>query len=53
MVVKDVIGVVMGIIVLAGLSVAILNGGQTASVIAASGTAFTGLIGAATHPGKY
>lgn len=51
MVVKDIIGVAVAIVVLAGLSVAIINGGQTASVIKASGDSFAGLISAATHPG--
>ncbi len=45
-------GIGVAIIVLAGLSVAIINGGQTASVIKESGNAFAGLIGAATNPGK-
>lgn len=53
MVLKDVIGIGTAVIILAGLSVAILNGGQTASIISASGTAFSGLITSATHPGKY
>lgn len=51
MVVKDIVGVAMAIVVLAGLSVAIINGGQTASVISASGKAFAKLIDTATHPG--
>lgn len=50
MVVKDIIGVAIAIVVLAGLSVAIINGGKTAAVIKASGDAFTNLISAATHP---
>jgi hypothetical protein len=53
LIVKDIVGIAAGIIVLAGLSVAILNGGQTASVIGATGKAFSDTITAATHPGKY
>ena len=52
MAVKDLIGVATGIIILAGLSVAIINGGQTAQVINAAGNSFANLIGAATHPGR-
>jgi hypothetical protein len=37
-----------GIVVLAGVSVAIINGGQTARVITAAGNAFTSAIRAAT-----
>ena len=51
MVVKDIVGVAVAIVVLAGLSVAVINGGQTAAVISASGNAFANLIGTATHPG--
>lgn len=51
MVMKDIIGVAVAIVVLAGLSVAIINGDRTAQVIKASGDSFANLIGAATHPG--
>ena len=47
---KDILGIAVGIIVLAGISVAIINGGQTAQVIAASADGFGNLIGRATHP---
>ena len=52
MYVKDIVGVLVAVVVLAGLSVAIINGGQTATIIEKSGAAFVGLINAATHPGQ-
>ncbi len=53
MAIRDITGIAVAIVVLAGLSVAIINGGNTASIIGKSGEAFVGLINAATHPGKY
>ncbi len=50
--VRGIIGIGVGIIVLAGISVAIINGGQTANIIGTSGKAFAGLITAATNPGR-
>lgn len=50
--VSEIIGVFASIVVLAGVSVAIVNGGKTAQVIGSFGTAFSGAIKAATHPGK-
>lgn len=50
--VSEVIGVFASIVVLAGVSVAIINGGKTAQVIGSFGTAFSGAIKSATHPGK-
>ena len=47
----DVISVAMAIIVLAGLSMAVLNGGKTAQVIGAATGGFAQLINTATHPG--
>lgn len=47
---RDIVGVAVAIVALAALSVAIINGGQTATVITASGDAFANLIGRATHP---
>lgn len=48
MVMRDVVGIAVAIVVLAGLSVAIRNGKETAGVITAFGDAFTGTIRAAT-----
>lgn len=46
--VSEIIGVAAAMVVLAGFSVAIINGGQTAKVIGSMGNAFTGSIKAAT-----
>ncbi len=46
---NEIIGLAMAIVSLAALSVAIINGGNTAKVIGALGDAFTGSIKAATH----
>lgn len=48
--VSEVIGIFASIIVLAGLSVVILNGGKSAQVIGAGGGVFTKSIHEATHP---
>lgn len=45
---RDIIGVATAIVVLAGVSVAIANGGNTAKVIEAFGNSFGGVIKAAT-----
>lgn len=49
--VSEIIGVAASIVVLAALSVAIVNGGNTAKVIKATGDAFAGTIRAATLRG--
>lgn len=46
--VSEALGIVASIVVLAGVSVAIINGGKTAQVVGSFGTAFTGAIRAAT-----
>lgn len=48
MLVKEGVGVMTALIVLAGLAFAIANGGQTAKVLDAAGGSFGGLIRAAT-----
>lgn len=50
--VSEIIGVFTAIVVLAGLSVVIINGGKTAQVVGAGGKTFVDAIKAATHPGK-
>jgi hypothetical protein len=50
--VTEIIGIAASIVVLAGFSVAIINGDKLAKVITAGGNAFTGSLKAATHPGK-
>lgn len=49
--VSEVIGIFAAIVILAGVSVVIINGGKTAQVIGAGGKAFSDSIKAATHPG--
>ncbi|MDE3097001.1 MAG: hypothetical protein KGK07_13515 [Chloroflexota bacterium] len=51
MVIKDVFSIATAIIVLAGLSMAILHGGETARVIEAGTNGFASLIKAATVQG--
>lgn len=46
--VREVIGVFAAVIVLAGLSVAIVNGGRTAQILEAGGNSFAEIIRAAT-----
>lgn len=48
MVVKEAVGLLTGIVVLAGLAFAIANGRETARVVQAAGDSFAGLIRAAT-----
>ena len=48
---SEIIGIFASIVVLAGLSVAIVHGKETAAVIGAVGKAFTGSIKAATLQG--
>lgn len=48
----EIIGLASSIVVLAGVSVAIVNGGNTAKVIGAAGKAFTDALTAATKGGK-
>lgn len=50
--VRSVIGLLTGVLVLAGLSVAIINGGQTAAILGTFANGFTGMVNAATHPGQ-
>lgn len=50
--VSELIGVLASIVVLAGVSVAIINGDKTAKVMSAFGDAFSKSITAATHPGS-
>lgn len=49
---SEVLGLAGSIVVLAGVSVAIVNGGNTAKVIGAAGKAFTDSIRVATRGGK-
>lgn len=46
--VAELFGLLGSIVVLAGVSIAVVNGGNTAKVIGAAGSAFTGAIKAAT-----
>lgn len=50
--VTEVVGLLASIIVLAGFSVAIVNGGKTAKVIGAAGSAFNTSLRTATRGGK-
>lgn len=51
--VPEIFGLLGAIVVLAGLSVAIIYGGKTAQVLTAAGSAFSGAIRAATlQPGN-
>jgi hypothetical protein len=49
--IREIIGLLAGFLILAGLSVAILNGGQTASVLTAFANGFATDIKAATLQG--
>lgn len=46
--VRDIVGVFVAVIVLAGVSVAIINGGNTSAVLGQIGTSFSQIIRAAT-----
>lgn len=48
MIVREGVGLLTGIVVLAGLAFAIANGAQTAAVMTAAGNSFGNLIRAAT-----
>jgi hypothetical protein len=48
---NEIASVLVAVLVLAGITVAIVNGGQTASVLNASGSAFSNVIKAATGKG--
>lgn len=50
--VTEIIGLFASIVVLAGISVAIVNGGNTAKVIGAGGKAFNDALRTATRGGK-
>lgn len=49
---EQIIGIFASIVVLAGISVAIVNGGKTAQVIGAAGNAFSSSLRVATRGGK-
>lgn len=49
--VRDIVGVATAIVIVAGLTAAVVNGRQTAAVIGAIGDAFSGSIRAATMQG--
>ena len=51
MVVKEAIGLLTALVILAGLTVAIVNGKETAGVMKAAGDSFAGLIRASTGQG--
>lgn len=48
MVVREVAGIAIAVLILAGLSVAIINGGDTAKVLSAAGDSFSKIVRAAT-----
>ncbi len=48
MIVKEAVGLLAGIVVLAGIAFAIANGDKTAKIVTAGGSSFSGLIKAAT-----
>lgn len=52
MVMRDIFGIATAIIVLAGVSVAIVNGGDTAKVISSIATGFNSVVRTATLGGK-
>lgn len=47
---SQIVGLGTSIVVLAIIAVAIINGKNTAAILGAAGTAFSGSITAATHP---
>lgn len=49
---SEIVGLAASIVVLAGVSVAIVNGDKTAKVIGAGGKAFTDAVRVATRGGK-
>ena len=46
--VRDIFGVATAVLVLAGITVAIVNGGETANIIGKVGESFSGVVKAAT-----
>jgi hypothetical protein len=50
---RDVIGLFSAVIVLAGITFAIANGGGSAQLLGAIGSSFSNIVGTATHPGVY
>ena len=46
--VRQIFGIMASLVVLAGVSVAIINGDMTAKILTASGNAFGGVVKAAT-----
>ncbi len=51
MAVREVVGIFVAVIVLAGLSVAVVNGGQTAGILTAGANGFSNVVKAATLRG--
>lgn len=51
MAMRDIMGIAVAVIVLAGISVAIVNGEQTASIIGHIGDSFSTVVKAATLQG--
>ena len=49
--VREIVGIFAGLLILAGLSVAIVNGGQTAAVVGAGTNGFANMVKAATLRG--
>lgn len=52
MALREIVGIAMGVLVLAGLSVAITRGGNTAKILDAAGNSFAKVINAATLNGE-
>lgn len=48
MVMKDIVGVAVAVLVLAGLTVAIVNGDKTAAIVGEVGKSFSSVVTAAT-----
>lgn len=51
MIIREGIGVLTGVLILAGIAFAIANGDKTAKVMTAAGSSFGGLVKAATLQG--
>lgn len=49
--VREIFGVLAGVLVLAGFSVAVINGGSTAGILGTSFNGFTNMVKAATLRG--
>lgn len=48
---RDILGIATAVLVLAGITVAIVNGDKTASIIGKVGESFSGVVRAATQTG--